>query len=259
MSQTMLLTYGIIVLYFIGFFIVGTKIKNNSIVDIGWGAGFVIAALAAAGFSEHMDSVSLLLMLMVGVWGGRLSLHIYRRNHGKPEDFRYAKMRSDWGSTVVWRAFLQVYMLQALIMMVVSSGFILAMDVSDKTVSGFTLLGFAVWLVGFFFESVGDHQLEVYKRNPKNKGKVIKTGLWRYTRHPNYFGEATMWWGISIMAFGATFLPQVFLSAIVITVLLLYVSGVPMLERKYQNNPDFQAYARVTNKFIPGPRKRLKP
>lgn len=258
MSQTMLLTYGVVLLYFLGFFVVGTKIKNNSIVDIGWGAGFVLTALASAGFSEHMDSVSLLLIIIVAIWGGRLSLHIFKRNHGKPEDFRYAKMRSDWGKTVVWRAFLQVYMLQALFMMVVSSGFVLAMDMADKRVTVITMLGFAIWLLGFFFESVGDHQLEVFKRDANNRGKVIQSGLWRYTRHPNYFGEATMWWGISVIAFGATFNPLVFLSAAVITYLLLFVSGVPLLERKYQNNAEFQAYARVTNKFIPGPRRRFK-
>lgn len=257
MSQIMLLTYGMVLLYFLGFFIVGTKIKNNSIVDIGWGAGFVVTALAALIISQNVDTVGLLL-LVVAIWGLRLTYHIFKRNHGKPEDFRYVKMRNDWGKTVVWRAFLQVYMLQALFMMVVSSGFVMAMAINGKTLNALTLVGLLIWCLGFYFEAVGDYQLEVFKRDSANKGKIIQSGLWQYTRHPNYFGEATMWWGISVMAFGATYSPWVFLSAAVINYLLVNVSGVPLLERKYQDNPEFQAYAKVTNKFIPGPRKHLK-
>lgn len=256
MSQVMLFTYGIVLLYFLGFFVVGTRIKNNSIVDIGWGAGFIVTALAALAFSQNVDAVGLVLLLLVAIWGGRLSTHIYKRNHGKPEDFRYAKMRSDWGKTVVWRAFLQVYMLQAAFMMVVSSGFVMAMVVSGKNFNALTLVGLALWLVGFYFEAVGDQQLEAFKKDPGNKGKIIQSGLWQYTRHPNYFGEATMWWGIAVIAFGATYSPWVFLSAAVINYLLVNVSGVPLLEKKYQDNPEFQAYAKVTNRFIPGPRKR---
>ena len=188
---------------------------------------------------------------LVTVWGLRLFYHIIKRNWGKPEDFRYANWREEWGKFVVIRAFFQVFMLQGFVMTLVAVP-ILLVNVSPDT--GFGLLefiGLAVWLKGFFFEAVGDKQLADFLRVPENRGKVLQTGLWRYTRHPNYFGEATMWWGLFVI--GLSVQNGIFgiISPLVITNLLLFVSGVPMLEKKMMDNPAFVEYAKVTSVFVP--------
>lgn len=256
MNSVHFYTYLSIIIYFMIFFGIGTKLKNNGVVDIGWGLGFVVASATALGISRNMDWVSLLLMILVGIWGIRLTLHIFRRNHGKPEDFRYVNFRKAWGKNVIPRAFLQVYMFQALMMMMVGYGFIDAHSVADKSINVGVILGLVVWCVGFYFEAVGDAQLEAFKKDPANKGKIIKSGLWQYTRHPNYFGEATLWWGIFLIGFSATGNFYTLISPALITYLLMFVSGVPLLEEKYKNNPEFQSYAQITNKFFPGPRRK---
>lgn len=248
---------GFILAYFFIFFLIGMGIKNNSIVDFGWGLGFVLAAFGTAVFSGTFDGVTWLLLAMVSLWGLRLSYHIFLRNHGKPEDFRYANWRREWGKWVVPRAFLQVYLLQAIMMMLVGYGLFYANTVVDKRFGILVTLGIGVWLIGYFFEVVGDYQLAAFKKNPENKGKIIMHGLWRYSRHPNYFGEATMWWGIFLIVWGSTGNIGAVVSPLWITYLLLFVSGVPMLEKKYQGNAAFEAYAQVTPKFFPWrPKKR---
>ena len=142
-------------------------------------------------------------------------------------------------------------MFQGLLMIIIASPVIFINYSTQPGLQLFDFIGLAVWLTGFYFESVGDAQLARFIKNPAHKGKIMKYGLWRYTRHPNYFGEATMWWGIYIFALS---IPQGFwfvISPLTITFLLLFVSGVPMLERKFADNPEFQNYARVTPKFFP--------
>lgn len=255
MSTVFLGTLGYILLYFLVFFFIGTAIKNNAIVDLGWGVGFVLSGFFALWsglyFGQKPDLVSLLLIVLVSLWGLRLSYHIFKRNHGKPEDFRYANFRREWGKWVIPRAFLQVYLLQALMMMLIGSGAFYALGVGNKDLNPGGIIGVLIWLIGYYFEVVGDRQLADFKGHPENKGKIMTTGLWRYTRHPNYFGEATMWWGIFVIVFSTTGSWLSLISPLVITILLLFVSGVPMLEKKYEGNPEFQAYAKKTSKFIP--------
>jgi steroid 5-alpha reductase family enzyme len=185
-----------ILIYFSLFFVIGTVTKNNGVVDIGWGMGFVFAALVTTVFNRHFDLVTGVLIAMTALWGIRLSYHIYLRNHGKPEDFRYANWRREWGKWVVPRAFFQVYLLQALMMMLVGYGVFYACGISGKVFNIVSGAGVLIWVLGYYFEVIGDYQLAEFKKKPESKGKIMTTGLWRYTRHPNYFGEATMWWGI---------------------------------------------------------------
>jgi len=241
----------LIFIYFMLFFIVALIIRNNSIVDMGWGFGFVVLALATMLKTGAYVERSLLLTLLILIWGGRLTYHIIRRNWGKPEDFRYAKWRSDWGKWLVPRAFLQIFMLQGLLMFIIGYPVIVVNAHPQSGLNLLDYLGFVIWLVGFYFEAVGDRQLADFKKDPANKGHVIKSGLWKYTRHPNYFGEATMWWGIFLIALSVPLGWTAVISPLAITLLLLYVSGVPLLERKYQDNEEIQAYAKVTNKFFP--------
>ncbi|RQD68076.1 MAG: DUF1295 domain-containing protein [Tindallia sp. MSAO_Bac2] len=252
--ESLLLRSALVVFaYFMLFFVVAQVIKNNSIVDMGWGPGFVVVTVYAWLVSESFTIRGTVAMILVTIWGSRLAYHIIRRNIGKPEDFRYANWRKEWGKWVVPRAFLQVFMLQGFFMMVVAYP-VLLVQASTRTDFGiFEILGLTVWIIGFYFESVGDRQLREFKKNPDNKGKIIQHGLWRYTRHPNYFGEATMWWGLWIMAIPVEWGWTGIISPLVITWLLLFVSGVPMLEKKYKGNPEFEAYAQKTNAFFPGP------
>ncbi len=245
--QTVLIVF----VYFLLFFIVAQVVKNNSIVDMGWGAGFVIVALATLFLGGYYTERSLLVTLLVAIWGLRLTYHIVRRNFGKPEDFRYAKWRKEWGRWLVPRAFLQVFMLQGVMMLAISYSVILINSYEGSSLNLLDITGLLVWITGFFFESVGDKQLARFLKDPANKGKVIQSGLWKYTRHPNYFGEATMWWGIFILALSVPLGWTGIISPLTITILLLFVSGVPMLEKQMMQNPEYREYAKRTSKFFP--------
>jgi steroid 5-alpha reductase family enzyme len=179
--------------------------KNNGIADIGWGIGFVIITVVSitempergVGLDENL---MLLIFILVFVWATRLSIYLYIRNWGKPEDWRYAKWRQDWGDSIYIRSFFQVFVLQGFFMVVIGSPIILAaVDGANASLNMLQFIviifGLILWLIGFFFQTVGDYQLLVFKKDPANKGRIMRYGLWKYTRHPNYFGEATMWWG----------------------------------------------------------------
>lgn len=243
----------LIAFYSVVYFVVGTLLKNNSIVDIGWGLGFVVVA-AYVLLATDTPSVPLyVIALLVAIWGLRLSYHIMRRNLGKPEDFRYANWRNAWGKMVIPRAFFQVYMLQGLFMFLVALPITFTGLSSDAGVLRLPLLilGAAIWIVGFMFEAVGDYQLKQFLAQPGNRGQLMTFGLWSLTRHPNYFGEAVMWWGIFVIALsgGASLLAVI--SPILITYLLRYVSGVPLLEKSMSRKPGFEEYARRTSVFVP--------
>ena len=251
MLDLMLSVALVVFIYFFIFFLVAQVIKNNSIVDMGWGAGFVVIALYAIIAQNAFVERNIILTVLVAVWGGRLTYYILKRNWGKPEDFRYAKWRREWGRWLVPRAFFQVFMLQGFLMLVIGYPIIV---VNASPVPGLNLLdimGLLVWVTGFFFESVADKQMAEFKKDPSNKGRIIRVGLWKYSRHPNYFGEATMWWGIFLLSLSVPLGWSAIISPLSITLLLLYVSGVPMLEKKYKDNPEFQEYAKVTNRFFP--------
>jgi len=241
----------LIFVYFFIFFIVGTLIKNNSIVDMGWGIGFVLVAWFVFLRSESQPLPQILMTLFVSIWGLRLFYHILKRNLGKPEDFRYATWRKDWGKFVIPRAFLQVYMLQGVFMFLVSLAVILFPSQVSQVSLPVMIVGACIWILGFFFEAVGDYQLKVFIANPDNRGKIMQTGLWRFTRHPNYFGEATMWWGIFLIALSGGTSPIAIIRPITITCLLLFVSGIPLLEKSMKTKPGFEEYASKTSIFIP--------
>ena len=233
--------------------------RDNSIADIGYGVGFIVALLPAylyriALFHAAQESVSLLSVLpliLVSVWGARLALRIYVKNKGKPEDFRYAAWRREW-KWFSLRSYLQIFMLQgAIIFLIALPAIVLS---SESTyVPPLLILGLFVWLKGFGFETLGDWQLDRFLKEPESKGKLMTRGLWKYTRHPNYFGESLMWWGIWILSFAAhpSAWQYTIWSPVLITFLLLKVSGIPLLEARMSQHPDWPEYARKTNAFIP--------
>ncbi len=240
------------VLIFVSFLFIFAQIKkDNSIADIGWGIGFMLIALFTLFYSGNFSNRQLLLTSMIFLWGFRLAVYIFQRNQGKGEDYRYRQWREQWGKHAVWRAFLQVFLLQGAIMLVIALPIVVVNHSDLKGLTPLDFLGLAVWLMGFYFESVSDYQMSVFKKNPANKGKIIQHGLWKYSRHPNYFGEAVMWWGIFLVSISAGAWWLSIFSPLLMTFLLLKVSGVAMLEKKYEGNPEFEAYARKTNAFIP--------
>lgn len=228
------------------------QLKNSSIVDIFWGAGFVIVnwiyfALTPDGFLIR----KLLICALVTIWGLRLSTHIFLRNRGKPEDFRYQKWRQENGNRWWWWSFFQVFLLQGVLLWIISAPLLAAQfsALSDH-LTLLDFLGAAVWLVGFYFEAKGDYQLSQFKANPENKGKILDSGVWRYTRHPNYFGDSAQWWGYYLIAASAGGWWTIF-SPILMTILLLRVSGVALLEKTMETKPGYKEYIEKTSAFIP--------
>ena len=228
-------------------------LRDASIVDIFWGLGFVCVAwlyfaLTPQGFSARKGVLSLL----VTVWGLRLSVHIFLRNRGKGEDFRYRGWREQAGGKWWWQSFFKVFLLQGVLLWVISAP-LLAAQISPIP-AGLTWLDYAglvLWVIGFAFEAVGDWQLRRFKADPANRGKLYTGGVWRYTRHPNYFGDAALWWGFFMIAAAAGGWWSVF-SPLLMTFLLVRVSGVAMLEKSLaQAKPGYAEYIRTTSAFIP--------
>lgn len=252
MSNYLLL--GLILFGYMNFwFLVSLFKKRNDVADVAWGLGFVFLAWNSFYLSQDWSGVSLVVNLLVTVWGFRLAYHIYSRNKDKPEDYRYKAWREEWGKWFYLRSYFQIYILQGFLLFLISLPVIFINLYQIKSFGVLVLVGLLIWLIGFFFESVGDAQLARFIKNPENKGKLMQTGLWAYTRHPNYFGEVTQWWGIFIIALSASFGFISIIGPLTITFLILKVSGVPMLEKKMEQNPEFAEYKKRTSAFIPLP------
>jgi steroid 5-alpha reductase family enzyme len=234
-------------------FIVSVLKKRNDVADEAWGLGFVFVAWTALFVFDVFTLRGVLVDILVSIWGLRLSWHIYKRHRGKGEDYRYLAWRTEWGRWFYLRSYLQIYLLQGFLL------FLIVLPVIHSNASVFTglypfdLLGIAVWLIGFCFEAVGDAQLARFITNPENKGKLMQEGLWAYSRHPNYFGEVTQWWGLWIIAISAHGGIFTVIGPLTITFLILKVSGVPLLEKKMEENPQFEEYKRKTSMFFPLP------
>lgn len=241
----------VIFLYMTSVFIIAQIKRDNSIVDIFWGLGFILVAIYSLIQSgEIMDLRKMIVTLLVTIWGIQLSGHILLRNKGKGEDFRYKAWRDTWKFFTA-RSYLQIFMLQGIFMLIISCPVWLINFQSSQPLGIWDTLGLTVFGIGLFFEAIGDFQLSQFKKDPANQGKIITTGLWEITRHPNYFGEALVWWGIG---FYAVSLPNgwyALISPVIITLLLRYVSGVPMLEKKFEGRSDWEAYKKETAPFVP--------
>jgi len=232
-------------------------LKNSSIVDIFWGTGFVITNwvyffLTPDGFLPR----KLLIGALVTIWGLRLSLYIFWRNWGKPEDYRYQAWRKESGAIWWWKSFFQVFLLQGILMWIISAPLLAAQSGSaPDRLTALDFLGIALWLIGFFFEASGDFQLARFKADPANKGKVMDRGVWRFTRHPNYFGDSAQWWGYYLIAAAGGW--WTIFSPVLMTLLLLRVSGVSLLEKSLETRPGYKEYVEKTSAFIPWfPRKK---
>jgi steroid 5-alpha reductase family enzyme len=232
-------------------FVVSLVKRRNDVADVAWGLGFVLLAWASFFLSGGSGMRSLLAGILVSVWGLRLAWHIQGRHRGKPEDFRYMAWRREWGSWFYARSYVQVYLLQGALLFLVSLPVLLINRSPGGAFGALEVVGVCVWLFGFLFESVGDAELARFTRDPIKRGKILQSGLWRYTRHPNYFGEVVQWWGIWLLAVGVPGGWFGIVGPLTITLLILKVSGIPMLEKKMTENPDFAEYKRRTSVFLP--------
>lgn len=239
----------IVFIYFTIWYIASIVMHNTSIIDIGWGLGFVVLALY--GYISNPSVAGFIVTMLVTIWGLRLSISIFKRNYKKPEDFRYANFRKAWGKIFLVRAYFQLFLFQGVIMILISMPFIFINKGYEIRNWYVAILGVIIWLVGFFFEVVADYQLKKFIQNINNRGKLLTSGLFKYTRHPNYFGEAVMWWGIYIFALGSAVSWLTIISPITITLIIRFVSGVPLLEASLKNKPGFKEYKEKTNAFIP--------
>jgi len=240
---------------------VATRREDASLVDRFWGPAFVLVAALGAACGGGAPERRLLLLVLVALWGARLGLHIHRRNRGAGEDFRYRAMRQRHGAGFARRSLWSVFLLQAGVALFVAAPLLAGASVPQPARLGaLDLAGVALWAVGFAFEAIGDAQLARFRRDPANRGRVLDRGLWRFTRHPNYFGDALLWWGLGLIG-GATGAWWSLGGPLLMSVLLLRVSGVTLLESSLaESKPEYRDYVARTSSFVPWfPRRTASP
>lgn len=221
--------------YMTVWYIISVLKKRSDIADTAWGLGFILVTIFVFIFNQ---STKLFFSLtLISIWGIRLSIHIYNRNKNKKEDYRYQQLKRN--------PYFKVFITQGFFMWLICFPIIL----SNNKLHLLNLVGILIWIIGFYFEATADKQLKEFIKNPKNKGKIMQSGLWSYSRHPNYFGEVTMWWGIWLLNFSSNLLTII--GPLIITILILKVSGIPLLEKKYENNEEFKNYKKRVSIFIP--------
>ena len=257
MSDLLTISAVAIAILMLATWVVSVIVDDASIVDVVWGLGFVVATWAAY-FASPIDTTtdrSLLMLILVTVWGLRLTGYLAWRNVGKGEDRRYQQMRKKSPDSFWLKSLFTVFALQALLMWIVAVPAVVTQG-SEGTLFWLDYLGTGIWIVGLFFETVGDLQLARFKSRPDSKGQVMERGLWRYTRHPNYFGDFCVWWGIYLVALaGGSWWAIV--SPLLMTALLMRFSGVGLLERTItRRRPEYEEYIRTTNAFFPGPARQ---
>lgn len=232
-------------------FVVGMMRGRSDVADVAWGGTFIAIALTSFLLGQQSPT-SYMVSLLVLIWGTRLSIHIYARNRRKKEDARYKELKQKWGKVTPLKIYLRIFFVQAVLATLVSFPVIIV-NGSDFAVGLLQMAGLVVWVIGFSFEVIGDAQLKRFLKLRSAPEAVLSTGLWRYSRHPNYFGEVTSWWGIWMICLTAPYGWLGVVGPLTITVLILFISGVPLLENRYKNNKAYRQYAQRTSKFIPRP------
>jgi len=237
---------------------VSVFIKNVSIVDLFWGLGFVLTAAFYFIYADGLPFRKNIVMTLTAIWGLRLAVYLAWRNLGKGEDFRYREFRRKYGENRYWLiSFFLSFLLQGIVMWLISAPLLGALDSgADRPAGILDYIGIIMWLTGFVFEAGSDYQLARFKADRANKGKLLDKGFWRYTRHPNYFGDSMVWWGFGLICISAgSYLPA--LGSLLMTALIIKVSGVALLEKSLkEQKPEYIEYMRKTSSFFPWfPRK----
>jgi steroid 5-alpha reductase family enzyme len=222
--------------------------RRNDFADIAWGLGFVVVGCFNWFLTPSPSPRGDLVLALVTLWGVRLMQHIGSRVASHGEDARYQAMRKGWGDHQAWNSYVKVFMLQGALLAVVSLPVIFGVSLASSPWRWTDLLGAALFLFGLAVETISDRQLARFVRT-KKPGQIMQTGLWKYSRHPNYFGEILLWWALAVIvcATGAWIAA---VGPLMITALILKVSGIPMIENRYAGNPDFERYKKRTSAFF---------
>jgi len=247
--------------YLIIAFVVGTIKKNNGLMDVFYGPGYFVVALSSLILylitNNEVNIRQLIITFLVFIWALRLATYVFIRNRGKPEDYRYQAMRRKWKTNIVLKSFIRIYMFQGVVIFIVAFPIWFVNSIDNPAIqilnfSGISLwFGATIWFIGFLFETFGDYQLYKFKQNPENKGKVMDRGLWKYTQHPNYFGEVTQWWGIFIIALAVPFGFISIIGPTFITYMIFKVSGIRLLNWRYKDDDKYAEYKKRTSVFFP--------
>lgn len=271
--ENMLIAIGIsaivLFIYIIIAFIVCSTRKNNGLMDVFYGPGFFLTSITALIVSlflgNSLNIRQIVVNILVFFWAIRLASYVYIRNHGKPEDYRYARRREEWKHFLL-QSFFRQFLFQGIVIFLVDIP-VWFVNISDNPpvksffdFFGITIwLGALIWLIGFIFETLGDWSLYKFLQKPENKGKVMDKNVWKYTQHPNYFGEVTQWWGLFVIALAVPFGFITIIGPAYITFQIIKVSGVRLLEKRFAGNEEYQDYKRRTSSFIPWfPKKKAK-
>ena len=232
---------------------VSLKLRDSSIMDIAWGPGFMLVGAVAWGVEHPLGWRPAVLGALVMIWAVRLAEHIRVRNHARGEDPRYAAWRAEAGKAWWWRSWFKVFALQAVILWLVSAPIQAVLSKGGPlSVTGWDIAALVLWVIGFLFEAVADWQLLMHRRDHRNRGRIMDRGLWRYSRHPNYFGETVLWCGYALVAFSVPGGWMTVAGPVLMIWLILRVSGVTMLERFMKSSrPGYAAYAQRTPAFFP--------
>jgi steroid 5-alpha reductase family enzyme len=242
-------------IYMTLWYLVAIATRRNDLADVAWGLGFVVLAwlgVATAGVAPR----PVLIAALVTAWGVRLATHIWSRNRARGEDFRYAAWRKAWGRAFWVRSYLQVFLLQGFFMLLVAAPIIVVGADPGPPLGWLDGAGAVVSVAGIVFEALADAQLRRFRSDPSNKGRILQNGLWGYSRHPNYFGETVFWTGLALVALSSSAGALGLIGPAAITVLLIRVSGIPMLERHHAGEPEFEAYRRRVSAFVPLPPRK---
>ncbi|MGB5909906.1 MAG: DUF1295 domain-containing protein [Promethearchaeia archaeon] len=271
--ETMLLIIGYsaiaLFIYIFIAFIVGTIKKNNGIMDIFYGPAYFVVSITSLILNIILTSTfcirQVIATTLVLFWAIRLATYVYIRNRGKPEDYRYKAMRERWKTNIALKSFFKVYLFQGIIVFLVDIP-VWFTNISENPPAvslldfgGITLwLGAIIWLIGFLFETIADFSLYKFLQEPANQGKIMTKSVWKYSMHPNYFGEVTQWWGLFIIALAVPFGFLTFIGPAYITFQIIKVSGVKLLDKRFEGNEEYAAYKRKTSSFIPWFSKKEK-
>jgi len=251
--HTLSITAIAIWVYMTLWFLVSVMARRNDVADIAWGPGFIVVSITSLLVSHNVSPSTLLVLALVTIWGLRLGLHIGARNIHKSEDSRYQIKRRLWGNQFYVRSYFQIFILQGALILLVASPIIILNTFAASNFNWLIVVGAVLWIIGFSYESLADRQLHDFISDPSNKGRVMRSGLWRYSRHPNYFGELTQWWAIGIIVLSSAYGWLGLIGPLLISYLIIKVSGIPLLEKKYADNLEYQAYKLHTRALLPLP------
>jgi steroid 5-alpha reductase family enzyme len=250
------LTAVVILVFMTFFYLLSLILQRSDIVDIGWGLGFIFVTISLFLRASIVTTQLEILTILVTLWGLRLATHIFIRNKGKKEDFRYQNFKEQWGKGFWWKSYFKIFILQGVFMLTISIPLIYAFTYPTLDLTWLDYVGIGIWVFGSLFESIGDYQLSVFiskKKKGKTESRFLESGLWSLTRHPNYFGEVVLWWGIWLIAIDLTNLNSLYtiIGPLTISYLIIFVSGVPLLEEKYEGNKEWEKYKKRVPKFFP--------